>query len=430
MDFRQAIEYLYGLNQFGIKLGLENMQRLIGRLPELQSLPPLVHVAGTNGKGSVSAFLTEILRHSGLRVGLYTSPHLHCFTERIRIDGQPISTDDAANLVGQLRHASRGIPLTFFEMTTAIALLAFFQQRVDFAVIETGMGGRLDATNIVNPRLALITPISFDHQQHLGAGLVAIAAEKAGIIKSGVPVVIGRQQPEVEKFLLDTAGRLDAPVCMADRDYHWSGRRTSLTLSVGEELLTSPEPVLPGEHQRDNFAQAAAAGLLLRNQGMPVNASAIRAAAATVNWPGRLEWWRGGRRILLDAAHNAAGASCLATYLRQQGLDRVRLVCGLSGERSPAEVFAPLCQMTAELFAVPVAAADTVPPGQIRCWGLSQGISSRAFDSAEEGLVAALAGAGVDAPVVVAGSIYLVATVRSALQAGCPDLLFVKAENG
>jgi len=430
VDFQQAIEYLYGLNQFGIKLGLENMQRLIARLPELQSLPPLVHVAGTNGKGSVSACLAEILRHSGLRIGLYSSPHLHCFTERIRIDGQPISKDDAASLVSQLQQVSRGIPLTFFEMTTAMALLAFCRQRVDCAVIETGMGGRLDATNIIEPCLTLITPISLDHQQHLGTSLVAIAGEKAGIIKPRIPLVIGRQQPEVEKVLLDTAQRHDVPVLVAGRDYHWSGSRTSLTLSVGDDLLSSPGPALPGEHQLDNFAQATAAGLLLRNQGMPVSAAAIRAAAATVSWPGRLEWWGEGRRILLDAAHNAAGASCLATYLRQQGVGRVRLVFGLSGGRSPAEVFGPLCQMTDELFAVPVAAADTVSPDQIQSWAASQGIASHAFDSAEEGFAAALAGAGAATPVVVAGSIYLVATVRSALQTGWPESFLVKTENG
>ena len=156
MNFQASLDYLYGLQLFGVKLGLENMQALKARLPLLQEPLPCIHIAGTNGKGSVSVLLAEMLRHSGLRVGLYTSPHLHCFTERIRIDGKPIDRNEVATLAETIRQAAVNIPVTFFEATTAMALLAFKEHQVDIAVIETGLGGRLDATNIVEPQLCLI----------------------------------------------------------------------------------------------------------------------------------------------------------------------------------------------------------------------------------------------------------------------------------
>jgi len=182
VDFSASLDYLYGLQRFGVKLGLQNMRELKARLPLLRDPLPCVHVAGTNGKGSVSVLLAEMLRHSGLRVGLYTSPHLHCFTERIRINGVPIGRNEIALCVEKIRQAAEDVPVTFFEATTAIALLAFKEHQVDIAVIETGLGGRLDATNIVEPRLCLITPISMDHNEHLGESLASIATEKAGII--------------------------------------------------------------------------------------------------------------------------------------------------------------------------------------------------------------------------------------------------------
>lgn len=416
MDFRQSLEYLYGLNSFGIKLGLHNMQALRERLPELRDDLPLAHVAGTNGKGSVSALLAEILHRSGLRVGLYTSPHLHCLTERIRIDGQPIEAAEAAELVTELREVSRGLPITFFEMTTAMALLAFRRRQVDFAVIETGLGGRLDATNIVQPRLSLITPISFDHQRHLGSTLERIAEEKAGIIKRGIPVVIGRQPAEAETVLNRVAGELAAPVSLAGRDFSWSGSQRDLCITVGDRLWPGLDLALCGEHQHDNYAQAVASACRLRERGVPVSDAAIALAGRTVRWPGRLEWWGARQQVLLDAAHNAAGATCLVSYLRQQGLSRIRLLCGLSGERTASEVLGPLRDMIAELFVVPIPAVAHVPVPEILQWGTEQQLKSQGFASVEDGLSAALSAHQDSRPLVVCGSIYLLGVVRALLK--------------
>lgn len=418
MNFQESLDYLYGLQFFGVKLGLENMHTLGSRLPGLHHHVPCVHVAGTNGKGSVSVFLTEVLRHSGLRVGLYTSPHLHCFSERIRIDGEPLERQALVALTEALQNATEGVPLTFFEATTAIALMAFHERKVDVAVIETGLGGRLDATNIVRPMLSLITPVSLDHCEHLGDNLAAIAGEKAGIIKREVPVVVGRQDTVAAEVILGVARSLNAPVHMAGRDFSQAGTHENLTVRGENYTVDGLACALPGGHQLDNLAQAVVAAILLRQQGLPVTDEALRLAGRTAVWPGRLEWWRGSRALLLDVAHNRAGIGCLADYLRQEGLSSVRLVVGMSGEREPCEVLMPLEGLARQLYAVPIAQVASVAPERIAAWGVDQAVPSMTYPTAREGFLAALADATQEEPVVVCGSLYLVAELRQLLLEG------------
>jgi len=412
VDFSASLDYLYGLQRFGIKLGLENMRALKARLPALEEPLPSVHIAGTNGKGSVSVLLAEILKHSGLRVGLYTSPHLHCFTERIRINNVPISRKEMAVLAESVRQVSKGIPLTFFEATTAMALLAFKEHQVDIAVIETGLGGRLDATNVVEPQLCLITPISFDHSEHLGSSLAEIAAEKAGIIKSGVPVVIGKQELEVAEVLIAAATNHEATAHLADRDFRWQGTHDNLSIDVGDSHLGGLSCALAGEHQLDNFAQAVAAAFLLREQGVAVTDAAIRKAGKTVVWPGRLEWLGNSRQILLDVSHNRAGITCLANYLAEQNMSRVHLVTGLSGVRDPAEILMPLVKCAVAVYAVPVSYSPSVSTKQVVAWAEQQRLLVSEHAVAADGLAAALKGAKPNEPVVICGSLYLVAELR------------------
>lgn len=416
MDYLQSLDYLYGLQRFGIKLGLGNMQALFERLPELRQPLRCVHVAGTNGKGSVSAMLAEILRHAGLRTGLYTSPHLHCFTERIRIDGQPISRDEMVELTDVIRTAADDIPLTFFEAATAVGLLAFHRHQVDFAVIETGLGGRLDATNIVDPALCLITPISMDHQEHLGCHLEQIACEKAGIIKFGVPVIAGRQAAEVEDVLMKVAMEKEASFSLAGRDYDWQTGEGGVTVRVGDQVFSGLTTALAGDHQKDNLAQAVAAACALKSQGLVIPASAVQAAGRTVHWPARLEWWPGEQRLLLDAAHNRAGCDCLADYLVQQGLHKVRMVVGLSGERRPEDVLAPLQALMEKVYLAPVPGVGTVPMAMLSAWAAENGVPYSVFDEPCTALSAAVHDAAEsDDVIVVCGSLYLVAAVREAL---------------
>jgi dihydrofolate synthase/folylpolyglutamate synthase len=412
VDFSASLDYLYGLQRFGIKLGLQNMQALKVRLPALEEPLPCIHVAGTNGKGSVSVLLAEMLQHSGLRVGLYTSPHLHCFTERIRIDGVPVARQELSVLAETIRQAAEGIPVTFFEVTTAMALLAFQQYHVDIAVIETGLGGRLDATNIVDSQLSLITPVSLDHSEHLGGTLAEIASEKAGIIKSGVPVVVGKQDPEAAKVLLSTAASLGATVCLADRDYCWQGNHDKLSVAVGDSHFGDLSCRLSGEHQLDNFAQAVAGALELRKLGVNVTDAGIRKAGRTVDWPGRLEWLGGSRQILLDVSHNRAGIACLAQYLAEQNVSRIHLVTGLSGERNPTEILLPLVKYAAAVYAVPVSYGQSVPPVQVVAWAEQHNLPAFEYVSAVDGFTAALKGAKHNELVVVCGSLYLVAELR------------------
>ncbi len=409
MDFTASLDYLYGLQRFGIKLGLENMQVIKSRLPLLQRRLPCIHVAGTNGKGSVSIMLAEILRHSGMRVGLYTSPHLHCFTERIRIDGNPVSEEEVALLAEKIRLAADGIPVTFFEAATAMALLAFQENRVDIAVIETGLGGRLDATNIVEPLLCLMTPISRDHSEHLGETLAEIAAEKAGILKPGVPVVLGRQSPEALEVILGAASSLDARVCLAGRDYFRTNDHDDISVVAGGECIKGLSCSLAGRHQLDNYTQAIAAAFVLREQGLPITDAAIREAGRTVVWPGRLEWWACRQKILSDVSHNRAGIGCLADYLNDLQAAKIHLVAGLSGKRVPEEVMMPLENLVASVYAVPVRYGPGVPTSRIAAWAAGVGLPCTEFLSAEAGLAAAVAACEDQSPVVICGSLYLVA---------------------
>jgi len=415
----ESLAWLYGLQQFGIKLGLQNVRELLGRLDNPQKAFRCLHVAGTNGKGSVSAFLAEMLHQAGYRVGLYTSPHLHCFTERIRLDGESLKPELLPSLAQQVRAAGAGIPATFFEATTALALVAFREAAVDVAVLETGMGGRLDATTAVDSALSLITPVSFDHQEHLGETLSAIATEKAGIIKPGVPVIVGRQSPAAAAVIVGVAAGHQAPLWLARRDYQWGGDHAAMWFRGPGLELSSLRCALEGVHQLDNFAQALAGAARLRQDGWQLPDEALHRAGVAVRWPGRLEWWGNPPSVLLDGAHNASGAAALARYLADVVRRPVRLVAALSGERHPDEVLAPLKEQLLALYASPVPAGTTTVPAQVLSdWAHHEGVPTRTFVSPTEAFAAALAEREEGEVVVAAGSLYLVAAVRGQL---CAD---------
>lgn len=414
MTPEESLAYLYGLQQFGIKLGLDNIRTLLKRLGSPEAGLRCVHVAGTNGKGSVSALLAEILRHSGERVGLYTSPHLHCFSERLRINGIPLDLEALPRLVERVRQAAAGLPATFFEATTALALLAFREAGATAAVLETGLGGRLDATNAVTPELTVITPVSFDHREHLGATLAEIAAEKAGIIKPGVPVVVGRQEDEARAVIEAAAAAAGAPLWSAGRDYRWDGTAGAMHFSAPGCELSDLDCALAGRHQLANYALALAGAARLRRNGWAIPDSALRRAGATTRWPGRLEWWS-EPGVLLDGAHNAAGAEALAGYLVERGVGALRLVTGLSGQRRPAEVLDPLRPWLDTLYFAEIPEVANVPGAELAAWADAHGIPHRHFAAPAAALEAALSESGEGETVVVAGSLYLVAAARAAL---------------
>jgi dihydrofolate synthase / folylpolyglutamate synthase len=334
MNYADAVAWLYGTQLHGIKLGLESIERLAGALL-IGPQPTFIHVAGTNGKGSVCAMADAICRAAGLRTGLYTSPHLVTFRERIRLDDMMIPEADVAGGLTKIREVMRGwehAP-TFFEIVTALALAWFQRQGAQVAILETGMGGRLDATNVVTPAVSVLTPIGLDHQAWLGSTLAEIAAEKAGILKRGVPAVSAPQAPESAAVLRHAAEHVG----------------TSLRF-IEHPLDDEWRVNLAGSHQRWNAALAVEA---LAAAGLEVSPAAIRQGLAAVQWPGRFQ--RVSDRIILDGAHNPHAAAQLAKTWREEfGDAQATLVFGAMRDKDVAGVLTALRPISARVLAVPV----------------------------------------------------------------------------
>jgi len=313
VNYREALAWLYGLQRFGIKLGLENIQQLLATLRLDLRGSGVIHVAGTNGKGSVCAMIDSILRAQKYRTGLFTSPHLITFRERIRVDGEMISEEAVANGLTTIRDlVSDWNPHpTFFEIATALALRYFCEAKVDIVILETGMGGRLDATNAVQSDVSVITPIDLDHQKWLGQTLRGIATEKAGIIKPRIPVVCAAQRPEAEEVIRARAVECEAPLQFVNESYN----RTTIAL--------------PGRHQKQNAAVAIAA---LRAGKIDIDDSAIARGLANAEWPARFQRW--DERIIIDGAHNPAAAHILAETGREiLGDQRATLILAILNDK-------------------------------------------------------------------------------------------------
>lgn len=416
MEYQESLDYLYGLQRFGIKLGLENIRALLVRLGHPERGCRIIHVGGSNGKGSVSACLAEILRRAGYRVGLYTSPHLHSFTERIRVDGVAIAEAEVVRLTETLRSRAGEIPATFFEFTTAMALRHFQDREVDFAVLEVGMGGRLDATNAVSPCLSVITPVCRDHAEHLGSTLPAIAGEKAGIIKEGVPVVVAGQEPAALAVLQEEADRRKAPLLLLGRDFAAESAPAGLAFRGLGLTLDGLRPGLAGAHQVQNLALALAAAAVLCRQGVAIVDAALRAGVQGVRWPGRLEWWRERREVLLDGAHNEGGAEALAAYLATLEHDGIRWVVGIKGSRPAGDILGPVLSRVTALYCTEPPVEEAVAPAELVRLGTVSGVPARAFASPEDALAAALRERRGNEIVLVAGSLFLVAVARQFLK--------------
>lgn len=355
MTYSASVEFLYRLQKHGIKLGLEPMRALVEHMGEPQRRYRTMHIAGTNGKGSTAAMAAAILQAAGYRVGLYTSPHLIDFRERIRVDGSVISEGAVSDLTDRLRsHLSADLTPTFFEFTTAMAFQHFADVGVDVAVLEVGMGGRFDATNVVDPVATAITTVALDHQEYLGDTITGIAAEKAGVIKAGVPVVAGRLDRAAEVVVARTASERQSPLYRPDRDYRVRGTMTEEFAYEGREWkidrLSCP---LRGSHQLDNAACAIALLEATTRSGLAVSPEAVRTGLRSVRWEGRLEVVDRAPTVLLDGAHNPAAAAVLAEYLAAYRRDhpgaRVVLVWGMMRDKDHRGFLAPLLPVVDEL---------------------------------------------------------------------------------
>jgi dihydrofolate synthase / folylpolyglutamate synthase len=402
----EPLAWLFALEQFGIKFGLDNISAIVARLGHPERAFRSVHIAGTNGKGSVTAMVDAALRAAGHRSARYTSPHLVDLSERFVVDGRPVAEDALATAVGDVRVAIDGlrsdggleVQPTFFEVTTAVAFELFRRAGVEVAVLEVGLGGRLDATNVVAPPALLatsITSIDFDHQLHLGTTLREIAVEKAGIIKTGVPVVVGPMAPDAAAAIAAIAASRAAPVIRIHPD-----DADGMTLG------------LAGAHQRANAAVAMRVLQLLDARGIAVPAHAIAAGLANPRWPGRLEVRRlsGGRELLLDAAHNPAGAASLASYLKAQGGTPRPLVLAAMRDKDVAGIFAALLPAVGRLIVTRASNARSADPDWLA--QQARAIAPALPIAIEPGLDAALDAAWRASPrIVVAGSIFLLGDV-------------------
>jgi len=385
MNTDQILARLLTLHPKVIDLSLERLERLLDQLGNPQDhLPPVVHVAGTNGKGSTVAFLRAFVEAAGFRAHVYTSPHLVKFNERIRLSGNMISDDDLTAVLEECERVNQGLPITFFEITTAAALLAFSRMPADIVILETGLGGRLDATNVIDhPRLTCITPVSLDHQQYLGDDVETIMGEKAGILKSGVSCIAAQQSSrKLEKVLVDAAKTVGAPLLAEGKRWfsRVSGGRSDEPKMVfkGETVeRTFPMPRLIGRHQMRNAALAIACVDALRPD-FDISDAAITLGLSTVEWPARLQRLTKGPlvnallpgwELWLDGAHNAAAAEMLAQHSRGWRDQALWMVFGALKQRDPVAFLKPFEAKLAGLRGVAI-------PGEENSLSAAQAVSA------------------------------------------------------
>ncbi len=421
MNFVESISYIYSLGNevLAMKLGLETVQALASALDNPQRKFPAIHIAGTNGKGSTAAMTEAILRSAGYRVGLYTSPNLISITERYRVDGRDIAEDDFARLATKVRQASEQLvadglleaPPTFFEQATMIAYLYFAERQIDVAVLEVGMGGRLDATNICQPLVTAITPIGFDHQQYLGNTLSAIAGEKAGIIKANVPVVVAPQSAEAMQTIANRAIELNAPlISVADESFaaELAGEfgRYRLLYRDYDALLS-----LRGRHQAVNAMTAIQIVVGLNATGWTIDKAAIEEGLSKTVWPGRLQLIESPKlksKLLVDGAHNIDGVEALKSFLAEhcRGIP-ITLIFGSLNDKAVLEMAEIIFPIAEKIILTKADNARSAEPSEIA--GQTKQIRQDAVCTGNlaEALSEAVRLTPANGLIVICGSLYL-----------------------
>ena len=394
-----------------IDLTLDRVWRLLKALDNPQDrLPPVIHIAGTNGKGSTQAMIRAGLEAAGHSVHAYTSPHLARFHERIRLAGTLITEEHLTQVLDRCEAANGGEAITYFEITTCAALLAMAETPADFTLLEVGLGGRLDATNVVAPRLTVITPVDLDHQQYLGDTIEAIAFEKAGILKSGVPVVVGPQHEAGLAVIERQALRLSAPVLAHGQHWHAGLERGRLVYQDERGLLDLPLPNLPGPHQIGNAGMALAA---LRDLGM--NAEACEAAVTRAVWPARMQRLSGPlvdsvapAELWLDGGHNPAAGVAIAATLRGLPPRPTHLICGMLNTKDIGGYLRPLAEIAESLTAVSIPdASATLPASETARAARAAGFTSVNEAASLTEALRLAAGRSSPSRLLICGSLYL-----------------------
>ena len=438
ISYNAELKKMFALQKFGMKFGLSGLTSILEKLGNPHQGQAFVHLAGTNGKGSVGIMLQSTLVRSGYRVGLYTSPHLVTFRERIRIGDDLISHQDVLRL-SQMVWAACGVSQpTFFEFVTAMAFLYFKEQRVDLAIIETGLGGRLDSTNVIAPMVAAITNISLEHTEYLGDTVRAIAGEKAGIIKAGVPVVLGRLSPEAGELIREVGDSHNSSVLELGREFEAQATscdelgRPTFDFNYGDYKVPDIQVNLAGLHQVDNAAMVLVLGYILQKKGfVKLTENFMREGLSQVVWPGRLEpfpvgAWpplgqgpAGRAPLILDGAHNPAGALALARTLSTLNYNKLHLVVGVMADKDVAGVLEPIYSLASRIYLTRPEFNRAASPGQL--WDdLSKAFGSpKALTTLHLNIPEALAMAAQEAEegdlVVLSGSLYTVGEGRAYL---------------
>ncbi|HST51564.1 MAG TPA: cyanophycin synthetase [Pyrinomonadaceae bacterium] len=433
MNFDESVNYLLGLGHetLAIKLGLENVSRLLRHLGDPQKNFPSVQIAGTNGKGSTAAMFESVGRAAGIRTGLYTSPHLVSITERVRIAGHDISCEEFARCAALVRAASEEVERessalpTFFEQVTAIALVAFREARVGLAVLETGLGGRLDATTAARASVVAITPVALDHQEYLGDTLAEIAAEKAAIIRPGVRAVVAPQEPEAEAVILARCRECGVEPARATRDIRveevCEDGRLRVTIRTPRAEYAGVRLALRGRHQMTNAAVAVALAEALAGDGFEISRAHVIEGLETAEHAGRLELdTRTAPPILLDGAHNPAGALALREYLGEFFPRKVTMVFGSMRDKAHAEIGSILFPAAERLVLTeprnPRAASVSELVRAVPAGAPSSTIALA--PSVRDALIIARAQTPPGGVVCVTGSLYLVGEVKAILESG------------
>ncbi len=417
MNYEQTIEFLYSLQKFGIKFGLSSTVNLLAGLGDPHKSLRCLHLAGTNGKGSVGATVAEVLSRAGYKVGFYSSPHLVTFRERFAVDGRMVSPEKVVDLAARVRAVmAEQEPPTFFEFVTVMAFLLFAEEKVDLAVMETGMGGRLDATNVINPLAGVITNISLEHQDYLGRTLTDIAGEKAGIIKPGLEVVTGEKRPNIrglfEKKAQEQGGRLYA----LGRDFRVRNRPSGGFDYQGLRCACQGlKTRLPGPHQVRNAGLALATLEILAEKGYNYTEGQVREGLASVAWPGRAEIFPGSPPVMLDGAHNPDAARALAALLRGQPYSRVHMVLGIMADKDIGRILKHLLPEAQALYLTRPVYARAADPGVLAEAAAAFTGPKTLYSRLPEAIEAARAAAGPDDLVLVTGSLFTVGEARSYL---------------
>jgi len=435
MNYDAAVRYLLTLGRelaaptqaAAAKFDLENITVLAKRLGHPERACPTAHIAGTNGKGSTAAFLESILRRAGLKTGLNTSPHLERINERIRVNGEEISDAAFAGTLTRIQRVTeellaagklRAHP-TYFECVTAMAFEYFSQAEVHFGVFEVGLGGRLDATNILTPAVSILTRIDFDHENFLGHSLREIASEKAGILKEGVPAVISEQHDEAREVILARAKELGSPVIETSAEYRIENfkmeegcARAQVTrVSSGRSMEIAPR--LPGGFQLQNALNAVAAARVLQRQGFRISTEAIQEGIAATVWPGRLEKLHARPEVYLDGAHNPGAARELAGFWEQQMSNRkIFLLYGALRDKAVDEIAGILFPRVAEVIFTEARTSRAISAAQLAEIAAHHASSSVVMADAEQALDYALGKAAADDTIFITGSLYLVGQLR------------------